>query len=143
MMDIGWKDNEERFKELEEAFNAIGPDVIFMSHYDLSITTGISANEWREFLVEPRVSDWIHAELTLYRQAELRKMTKNISKNSKSVGTAQTINALNTMLKSDKVKEGPIFIYTYVPLTTKEQAAPHVRWLDEDPFVQRLGGEDN
>ena len=64
----------------------------------------------------------------------MRKLLKDISSNSRSVGTAQMLTALNKMLETTNTKEGPIFIYTYVPPNIKESNSGNVRILKKDPF---------
>ena len=64
-------------------------------------------------------------------------MVKDISI-SKSVGQAQLIGALNKQLKeTQSAKEGPTFIYTYVPLSKEQEQAENIVILEEDPFIPR------
>jgi hypothetical protein len=45
---------------------------------------------------------------------------------SNSVGKAQLLNAISKYDEDNSTKEGPIFIYTYVPLNSEQEKAPNV-----------------
>ena len=124
-------------KELQQClvmFNSLPPEErLFMTHYELAQNTRIKDSAiWKEFLLDTRVSDWINQELTLFKSAQLRKLVKDATKNDRSVGAAQMLNALNKTLENESTKEGPVFIYSYVPLNERELNAPNVRILGGD-----------
>ena len=123
-------DNQELI-ELQEVFNAIDPEqVIFMNHYELANETGISADKWKQFLMHPQVSTWMQQELQLFKEYQLKQMIKNATDNEKSVGAAQMINSLTKTLQEGRTKEGPIIIYTHVPLTMEQQAGTTVETVE-------------
>lgn len=132
MLDLQW--NDDRMQGMQDAFNAIAQDALYMSHYDLAKESDYSADEWKTFITEPHVADYIMQELRILKHTELSKVLRNISGNAKSVGTAQLLSALTKALETEKTKDGPVFIYTYIPLTLNELAAPNVQILDRDPF---------
>lgn len=117
-------------------FNLLDPnDSLYMTHYDLAKATGINdAPLWKQFLTDTRVSNWIDQEITLIKQATLRRMIKNADSNDRSVGAAQMLNALNKSFETDTTKEGPMFVYMAVPLNEREQGAPNAYMVDEDIF---------
>jgi len=133
-MDLEWKAGEQDLKNLQDAFNELGNDALFMSHYELESRTTYTAAEWRRFLTNPAVSDWLNEEHQLLRQTELKKMTRNISQNAKSVGTSQMLAALQKTLDTGSAREGPIFVYGYIPLNPDEEKAPNATKVPSDPF---------
>lgn len=132
MIDLTW--TNPKMKELQDIYNANLPKTLYLNHYELSATLGNSAIEWREFMLDPRVNDYIQQELRILKLSEMQKLVKDISTKSKSVGTAQMLTALSKSLDGEKQQEGPAFIYMYVPLNEREQQADNVIELDEDPF---------
>lgn len=126
--------NEELFKQMWDYFKILGAEALAMSHYDLAEATPIDDPlMWKEFLLEPKVADWIRTEIGLIQEAELKKMIKGASK-TRSVGQAQLINSFAKLSETRVTKEGPIFIYTYVPLSPEQEQAPNVVKLDKDIF---------
>ena len=119
-MNIQFED--ESLQELQEIFNAIDErEVLFMDHHELAGHTGISSDRWKQFLMHPQVSTWMQQELHLFKEHQLKQMIRNATDNDKSVGAAQMINSLTKTLQENRVKEGPVIIYTYVPLTEPQK----------------------
>ena len=50
---------------------------------------------------------------------------------------AQLVNALLKLREDKKVKSGPAFIYTYIPLSYEQEDCPNIEKLDKDPFLKR------
>ncbi len=130
---------DEALMACQDAFNAMAPeDRLFMTHYEFAKQTPIrDSSIWKRFLLDTRVSDWINQELTLFKSAQLRKLVKDATKNDRSVGAAQMLNALNKTLENETIKDGPIFIYSYVPMNARELGAPNTQVLPEDIFERR------
>lgn len=124
-MNFEFDDNELTL--CQEAFNRMAPeDRLFMTHYEFAKQTTVRDSAlWKKFLLDSRVSDWINQELTLFKSAQLRKLVKDATKNDRSVGAAQMLNALNKTLENESIKDGPVFIYSYVPLNERELNAPN------------------
>ena len=100
---------------------------IFMSHYELAETTRYgTAQLWKEFLMDKRVADWMQSETQLFKEAQMRKLIKNVTNNDKSVGAAQMLNAIGKTLEEEK-QEQNFFVYSHVPLTENEKHAPLTR----------------
>lgn len=124
------------FKELLKEFKNKGEIALTMSHYDLAKATTVKdPHIWKLFLIEPEISDWINEEIALLEDIELKKLIHGIAQ-SNSVGKAQLINALSRRGEGQTFKEGPIFIYTYIPLNTDQEQAPNVVKLNFDPFLK-------
>ena len=137
-MNIDWRPEETKFIEMEKLFLELGKRAISMNHYDFAEMTrgkGFTDKDWREFLSDARVVEYINKEFEAIKSAELRKIVTDIN-SSKSVGQAQIINSLAKMLESkDTANEGPVFIYSYVPLSEEQKNADNVEVLDHDPFL--------
>lgn len=128
-------DNAQK-QEMWEQFKALEAKAISMNHYDLArITTIKDVQLWKQFLTDPEVSAYIDQEAQILTQTELRKLASDVS-DSRSVGQAQLINAMSKLTDTKTTKEGPIFIYTYVPLSESQEKAPNVHHADNDLFEE-------
>lgn len=116
----------KRFEELWEIFREQGEDAITWNHYELADRTSENNPEvWKAFLMNPEFNSWSQSELTLVQGAELKKMVKGAAK-TRSVGQAQLINAFSKLNENTSSKEGPVFIYTHVPLNSEQEHSPNV-----------------
>lgn len=134
--------DEQTKKELFKIFRALEDEALSLNHYELAATTGYGTPDiWKQFLIDPEVSAYIKQETDILLQTELRKLSRNASE-SKSVGQAQLINALGKISEDTSTKEGPIFIYTYVPLTPQQEQADNIRKEPYDLFLKRNNYEE-
>ena len=124
-IDIKFKENESDLKDLQDLYNGIGKDALFMSHYELAERTGESPIAWKKFLMDVRVSAFIEEELDMLKKSKVALMLSTVDSN-KNTGQAQLLNTLLNQTKTDERKEGPVFIYTHVPLNSQEQGASNV-----------------
>lgn len=131
ILDINFKETEKEFIECQEQFNAIGEAALYMSHYELADRSGDSPILWKSFITDPRVAAVINEELNLIKQAKVAKMLATVD-TDRSVGRAQLLNTLLNQTKKDDRPEGPVFIYTEIPLNEQERGAANVRQLDEE-----------
>lgn len=128
IMDLAFKEDETLFISLQDSFNLIGVDALFMSHYDLADRSGDSPIDWKKFLLDPRVSAYIAEEIDMLKRTKVVSMLKDADTN-KNTGQAQLLNTLLNQTKPNERKEGPVFIYTYIPLNEQERLAENVRTL--------------
>lgn len=127
IIDINFdKEKEKLFCELQEAFNNIGPEALQMTHYELADRSGDSPISWKKFLLDPRVGAYISEELDMLKKYQVSKLLNEAS-TSKSTGQAQLLNTLLNQTKVSEKKEGPVFIYTRIPLNDQELGAENVR----------------
>lgn len=133
MMDIEFDKNELLFAEMQESWNKVD-DAFFKDHYELSKITGYDALEWRKFYSHPKVVDWMAQELMMLQNAKLRTLMRDLDGNTRSTGLPQLINTLATQTEkaSKKNTDGPIFIYTYIPLNEQEKHSPNVQNKESD-----------
>lgn len=125
IMDIEFKDNEEVYKELEDLFNGIGSEALFLTHYELAERTATSPIDWKNFLMDPRVNAFISEEMEMLKRSKVAIMLNQVDTN-KNTGQSQLLNTLLNQTKAQEVKEGPVFIYTQVPLNAEEEHAENV-----------------
>lgn len=127
--------NQQDKKDLWEVLKTLGENGLVMNHYELEAKTKIPNEVWKDFLNEPEVSDWIRSEISILRKAELNKMVKGVS-DSRSVGQAQLMTTLQKLDEKSTSKEGPIFVYCYIPLSYEQAQAENIQILDHDPFLK-------
>lgn len=129
---------DEKLKnDLWTYFKHLGKDALIMSHYDLEEITEHSAETWKLFLNEPDVVSWVDSELAIIQDAELKKLVNNIN-TSNSVGKAQIINSLSKLSEKITNKEGPVFVYCYIPPNAEQSQAENVITLNQDPFLKEI-----
>lgn len=122
--------------ELWRYYKELGADALKANHYTLAINTPITdPNIWKEFLMEQDVSDYINQETALLQQAEFRSILLNTARDN-SAGRAQLINAMMSVNQKQNKKEGPIVIYSYIPLNAEQMKAPNIEINNKDPFKQ-------
>lgn len=128
--------DKELYEELWDIYKQLGVVAFTLNHYDLAKHTKITSPEtWKQFLLVPEVSDWIRTENQIIQQTEISKLA-NSAATKGSVGQAQLLTALTKLSDGGSVKEGPIFVYTYIPLNQEQENAPNVIKLKEDPFLK-------
>lgn len=122
----------------QQEYNKLDPEQrLSMSHFDLAQLTAINETEpWIEFLKDPRVADSINEELTIYKEAQQRKLISRATTHDKSVGTAQMINALGKAMETETAKTGTMMIYSYVPLNAREAQAVNAQSETRDIFEE-------
>lgn len=125
IMDIKFKDEETKFIELQDLFNNIGEQALFMSHYELAEVSGESPIDWKQFLMDPRVVAFIAEEMDMLKKSKVAVMLSQVDTN-KNTGQAQLLNTLLNQTKANDKKEGPVFIYTQIPLNEEEEHASNV-----------------
>lgn len=125
IMDIKFKDEETKFIELQDLFNNIGEKALFMSHYELAEVSGESPIDWKQFLMDPRVVAFIAEEMDMLKKSKVAVMLSQVDTN-KNTGQAQLLNTLLNQTKASDRKEGPVFIYTQIPLNEEEEHASNV-----------------
>lgn len=137
LSDIAAQVNDIELYECCEAFDKLPPeDRLSMSHIDLAEYSEINDLEaWKRFLAHPLVRDFLDEEIKIFTMAQQRKLITTATDNDRSVGAAQMINALGkTVEEQGGAKSGEIFIYSYVPLDSRQEKAPNVRKEGNDIF---------
>lgn len=135
MLNIRFADNEILFYQMQEAFNELGADALHMTHYSLAEATEFSAQQWKEFLLDPRVSDAFQDELELITRIKIRSVLENTD-NMNNTAQAQLVNTLLSKSKKRETREGPTFVYCYIPLNSQEEAAHTGPVFTDDPFLR-------
>lgn len=132
--------NKELKDFLWEKFEELGQSALTMTHYDLAkCVEDTTKDEWRDFLNEADVAEYIKNEMRIISGAIQKQMiTDIIDGGDKSVGRAQIINTLDKLNDGVSKKDGPIFIYSYVPLDAQQVQAENTIKLDKDIFKRKL-----
>lgn len=132
--------NSELKELLWEKFETLGQKALTMSHYDLAEEVeGTTKDEWRDFLNEADVAEYIKNEMRIISDSiQKRMITDIITGGDKSVGRAQIINTLDKINDEVAKKDGPIFIYSYVPLDAQQEQAENTIKLNKDIFKRKL-----
>lgn len=119
-IDIKFKEDEQDLKDLQDLYNGIGQEALFMTHYELAERTSESPILWKKFLTDVRVAAFIEEELEMLKKSKVALMLSTVDSN-KNTGQAQLLNTLLNQTKGSERKEGPVFIYTYVPLNKQDR----------------------
>ena len=126
-----------QFEQLKELYTNLGAEALALNHYELANKTGHGTPAlWKTFLMEPEIKQYISTETAIIRNAELNKITSDL-KGFRSVGQAQLISALQKLDGQNTTAEGPVFIYSYVPLSEDQKAAPNVNIETHDIFLKK------
>lgn len=132
-----------QYEDCNKIFLELGEEGLYLSHYQLAEMTDIKdVLVWKAFLMDPRTVDYISSEMAIIRGAAINEMVHK-APNSNSVGQSQLINALQKLDERDNQKEGPAFIYCYVPLNGQQKYAPNVRQIDTNSVSQNEDGSWN
>lgn len=127
-MNILFKDDADgKLKECLDEFNKLPVDTrVLMDQYELAEVTSINDySRWMDFLKNTNVMDQLNAEVSLFNQAQQRKLIAVSTEQTKSTGTAQLIGALAKITgQTDERNAGKMFVYCYVPLNKKEEKIP-------------------
>ena len=117
-------------------YKNLGKDAIKANHYTLAASTEINdPSVWKEFLMESDVNDYINQETAILQQAEFRSILLNTARDN-SAGRAQLLNAFMSVNNKQAKKEGPIVIYSYVPLNDQQMKAANIEINKKDIFKQ-------
>lgn len=117
------------FTQMQDMINTtIGEEeFLFMNHYDLANKINQwTADQWKLFLINPKVSNWLTSELDIYTKSQQRKAIKMATdKNANSVGAAQMLNSLDRVIATNtKDSTGPAFIVMHIPITDAQRDTP-------------------
>lgn len=122
-------------------FKKAGQDALIMNHYELAdfMHTNFqykkSIDDWRQFLREPLVQEYIRSEFAIISESNTRKIIAAVDADDKSVGRAQLINAmLSANEKTSGKREGNIIIYSYILPNEQQSKATNTEIIKRDPF---------
>lgn len=124
-------------EELWALYKSLGADALKANHYTLAATTTVNDPAiWKEFLTEQDVNDYITQETAILQQAEFRSILLNTARDN-SAGRAQLINAMMSVNQKQNKKDGPVVIYSYVPLNEQQMKASNIEINRIDPFKKQ------
>ena len=129
------------FNEMFKKFQNAGQDALIMNHYELADYMlkehkyKKSIPQWKEFLLNPKIQEYIQAEFAIISESNMRKVIASVNEDEKSVGKAQTINALLTAAeKTTNKRDGNIIIYSYILPNEQQMKATNTEVIKRDPF---------
>lgn len=126
--------NKKQKELLWENYKQLGAEGLKANHYTLATITSVSSSDlWKEFLMEPDVAEYIAQETNMLQQAEFRNILLNTARDN-SAGRAQLINAMMSVNQKQTKKEGPIVIYSYIPLNEQQLKANNIEINKKDIF---------
>lgn len=132
---------EALFNEMFKKFQNAGQDALIMNHYELAdymfkeYKYKKSIPQWKEFLLNPKIQEYIQAEFAIISESNMRKVIASVNEDEKSVGKAQTINALLTAAeKTTNKRDGNIIIYSYILPNEQQMKATNTEVIKRDPF---------
>lgn len=115
-------------------YKQLGEEGLKANHYTLPQLTNYGTPDlWKEFLMESDVAEYIAQETAILQQAEFRNILLNTARDN-SAGRAQLINAMMSVNQKQSKKEGPIVIYSYIPLNEQQLKANNIEINKKDIF---------
>jgi hypothetical protein len=130
-----------QYEKCQKIFMDLREEALYLSHYQLAEITEINdAMLWKSFLMDNRTTDYIATEMNLIRNASINKMVSKAA-DSHSVGQSQLITALQKLDEKSTQKEGPVFIYSHVPLNDEQANAPNTRECNSKGVIKLKEGE--
>lgn len=126
---------QELFGELLSKYINAGKIALESNHFELAELLGDTPHTWLEFLNTPEAKEYIDTQHFAIISATRAKMLMNANDN-RSTGAAQLFSGINAYFEDMKKKDrnGPIFIYTYVPLNSEQEKASNIRIEKKDIF---------
>lgn len=118
---------------MQSIFEKLGKEALAMNHYELTVESGgvFTTAQWKEFLSLPETQEYINKEMAIIRNSQVNKIIQE-SGDSRSVGQAQILSALQKVDSDDNKKDGPVFIFCHVPLNNEQKFAPNIMEVDEN-----------
>lgn len=129
ILDIDFEPEETDMIGMLDAYNKIGYDAFYKDHYALSAYSDYSPIEWKKFLQDPRIAAFVAEETEILMKNKALTMLKTVDTN-RNAGQAQLLSTLLNQTKKEQTKEGPVFIYTYIPLNDNEKKARNVNFYE-------------
>ena len=102
---------------------------------DRRVQSGQSLQEYVHNLPETFDVQCALQEGKRYSKAEFRSILLNTARDN-SAGRAQLINAMMSVNNKQTKREGPVIIYSYIPLNAQQLKAENIEINKNDPFKQ-------
>ena len=122
--------------------DAYMPEILKWNHIDLHKKcpeAGLSITDWKDFLMDARVQAWINDEIYIMMRSKSISLLDKIG-DDRSTATVQALTALmkSTAEETNKIDDGKIFVYCFMPLTQEEERLNHAQVLSSIPDEVRL-----
>lgn len=118
------------------------PEILKWNHIDLfkrSQNKELTIYDWKNFLIDARVQNWLNEEMHIMMRSKAISLLDRVG-DDKSTATVQALTALmkSTSEDTNKIDDGKIFIYCFMPLTTEEARLNNAQVLSSIPDEVRL-----
>ena len=118
------------------------PEILKWSHIELfnaSADKTLTILDWKSFLMDSRVQAWINDEIYLIMRSKTVSLLDKLG-DDRSTATVQALTALmkSTTEEANKIDDGKIFIYSFMPLTNEERRLNNAQVLNSIPDEVRL-----
>lgn len=118
------------------------PAILKWNHLDLhahSKNKKLTIIDWKNFLMDSRVQSWINDEIFLIMRSKQVSLLDKLG-DDRSTATVQALTALmkSTADEANKIDDGKIFIYSFMPLTNEEKRLNNAQVLSSIPDEIRL-----
>ena len=140
-MSLTLSSKEDKLKKALIAYNQLCehnmPNILQWTYIDLYNACqdkSITRQDWRNFLTDSRVQNWINEETQIIMKTKQLKLLETLG-TDRSTATAQALNILVKANENDsnKIDDGKIFIYSFMPLTNEEKRLNNVQILRAIP----------
>lgn len=113
------------------------PDILQWNHIDLykaSKDKSLKIIDWKNFIMDTRFQTWLNEEIYILSQAKKVNLLNKVGDNN-STATVQGLSALlrATENETNKIDDGKIFIYSFMPLTDEEGRLNNAQKLSAIP----------
>ena len=141
---LNLSEREKSMKRALELYNTLCdshmPEILRWSHVDLhQQCPELPITEWKQFLMDARVQAWISDEMYIMMRTKAMSLLDKIG-DDRSTATVQALTALlkSTSEESNKIDDGKIFVYCFMPLTQEEERLNNAQVLKTIPDEVRL-----
>ena len=144
-MSLNLSNQEKTMKRMLNEYNKLCaknmPDILKWSHIDLhknSSDRQLTITDWKQFLMDNRVQAWINEELYIMMRTKQMSLLEQLG-NDRSTATVQALTALmkSTSDESNKIDDGKIFIFSFMPLTEEDERLNNAQTLKSIPTAIR------
>lgn len=130
---------KKTLKEYNKLCSKYMPEILKWTHLDLlqhSTDKSISLKNWRDFILDTRVKNWIKEELSIIIQSKQLELLNKVG-DDRSTATVQALSAIMRIDNEDdanRIDDNKIFIYSFMPLTDQERRLNNAQVLDSIPI---------
>ena len=143
---LNLSEQEKTMKQALKCYNKLCdsymPEILKWSHIELHEAcpdSGLTIVDWKQFIMDSRVQAWINDEMYLMMRSKAFTLLDKLG-DDRSTATVQALTALmkSTSEEANKIDDGKIFVYCFMPLTEEEERLNNAQVLKTIPDEVRL-----